>query len=183
MFLFWAAGAVRGTTPRRGGSGGGPGPRRAPPVAGGLLPPPQQPSGGRPATGTMGGTPELAWKSRSPIERRSSWKRAICEFCPTTIRQSSCRSRWAFAFDRSSDISMAIIACKECAREVSDQAACCPHCGVSIAAGVRRKPRRVKAWFYGTLILGLLAWGALTTLWLRGTISMPRELVCFIGTG
>lgn len=78
---------------------------------------------------------------------------------------------------------MAIIACKECAREVSDQAACCPHCGVSIAAGVRRKPRRVKAWFYGTLILGLLAWGALTTLWLRGTISMPRELVGFIGTG
>ena len=78
---------------------------------------------------------------------------------------------------------MAIIACKECAREVSDQAACCPHCGVSIAAGVRRKPRRVKAWFYGTLILGLLAWGALTTLWLRGTIPMPKELVGFIGTG
>src|SRR6266478_2438371 len=78
---------------------------------------------------------------------------------------------------------MAIIACKECAREVSDQAACCPHCGVSIAAGVRRKPRRVKAWFYGTLILGLLAWGALTTLWLTGTIPMPRELVGFIGTG
>src|SRR6266851_1044751 len=78
---------------------------------------------------------------------------------------------------------MAIIACKECAREVSDQAACCPHCGVSIAAGVRRKPRRVKAWFYGTLILGLLAWGALATLWLRGTISMPRELVGFIGSG
>jgi len=78
---------------------------------------------------------------------------------------------------------MAIIACKECAREVSDQAACCPHCGVSIAAGVRRKPRRVKAWFYGTLILGLLAWGALATLWLRGTIPMPKELVGFIGTG
>jgi tRNA_anti-like len=78
---------------------------------------------------------------------------------------------------------MAIIACKECAREVSDKAACCPHCGVSIAAGVRRKPRRVKAWFYGTLILGLLAWGALATLWLTGTIPMPKELVGFIGTG
>jgi hypothetical protein len=78
---------------------------------------------------------------------------------------------------------MAIIACKECAREVSDKAACCPHCGVPIAAGVRRKPRRVKAWFYGTLILGLLAWGALATLWLTGTIPMPKELVGFIGTG
>jgi hypothetical protein len=78
---------------------------------------------------------------------------------------------------------MAIIACKECAREVSDKAACCPHCGVSIVAGVRRKPRRVKAWFYGTLILVLLAWGALATLWLTGTIRMPKELVGFIGTG
>src|SRR5258708_32122966 len=76
---------------------------------------------------------------------------------------------------------MAIIACKECAREVSDKAACCPHCGVSIAAGVRRKPRRVKAWFYGTLILGLLAWGVVATLWLTGTIPMPKELVGFIG--
>ena len=78
---------------------------------------------------------------------------------------------------------MAIIVCKECAREVSDKAACCPHCGVSIAAPVRRKPRRVKAWFYGTLILGVLAWGALATLWLTGTIPMPKELVAFIGTG
>src|SRR6266446_3759259 len=46
---------------------------------------------------------ELAWKSRSPIERRSSWRRAICEFCPTRIRQSSCRSRLGFAFDGSTE--------------------------------------------------------------------------------
>src|SRR5258707_3709666 len=77
---------------------------------------------------------------------------------------------------------MAIIACKECAREVSDKAACCPHCGVSIAEVVQRKPRRGKAWLYGTLTVGLLAWGALTTLWLRGTIPVPKQLVGFLGT-
>jgi hypothetical protein len=77
---------------------------------------------------------------------------------------------------------MAIIACKECARKVSDKAACCPHCGVSIAGVVRRKPRRAKRWLHGTLIVGLLAWGALTTLWLRGTIPVPKQLIGFIGT-
>ena len=79
---------------------------------------------------------------------------------------------------------MAIIACKECAREVSDKAACCPYCGVSIAGVVRRKPRRLKAWLYGTLIAGLLAWGALTTLWPDGDLSRHQsKLVGFIGTG
>jgi len=77
---------------------------------------------------------------------------------------------------------MAIIACKECAREVSDKAACCPHCGVSITGVPRRKPRRLKAWLYGTSIAGLLAWGALTTFWLMGTIPVPKQLVAFIGT-
>lgn len=33
---------------------------------------------------------------------------------------------------------MALVACKECGREVSDQAGACPHCGVSI-----RKSKRV----------------------------------------
>ena len=47
---------------------------------------------------------------------------------------------------------------------------------------MRRKPHHVKAWFYGTLILGLLVWGSLTTLWLTGTISVPKELVRVIGT-
>src|SRR3979490_76487 len=78
---------------------------------------------------------------------------------------------------------MAIIACNECAREVSDKAASCPHCGVPIAGGVGRKPRRVKPWLYGTLIIGLLAWGALTTLWLTGLIPVPKQLAGFIGTG
>src|SRR6202051_515387 len=57
---------------------------------------------------------------------------------------------------------MAIIACEECAREVSDQAACCPHCGVPLA--------------------GLLAWGTVTTLWLMGITPVPKQLVGFIGT-
>jgi hypothetical protein len=78
---------------------------------------------------------------------------------------------------------MALIACKECARKVSDKAACCPHCGVSIAGAVPRKPRRAKRWLYGTLIAGLLAWGALTTLWLRGGIPVPKQFIGFIGTG
>ena len=77
---------------------------------------------------------------------------------------------------------MAIIACKECAREVSDKAACCPYCGVSIAGVVRRR-RRFKRWLYGMLIASLLAWGTLTTLWLAGMIPVPKELVGFITTG
>src|SRR4030088_137598 len=77
---------------------------------------------------------------------------------------------------------MAIIACKECAREVSDKAACCPYCGVSIAGVVRRR-RRFKPWLYGMLIASLLTWGTLTTLWLAGMIPLPREFVRFIATG
>jgi hypothetical protein len=74
---------------------------------------------------------------------------------------------------------MAIIACKECAREVSDKAERCPHCGVSIAGAVR-EPRR-NPWFYGVLIVGLLVWAALTALWLRGTIPLPKEFAGFLG--
>src|SRR5258706_4366505 len=76
---------------------------------------------------------------------------------------------------------MAIIACKECAREVSDKATSCPHCGVSIAGAARQSTRRVKPWVYGTLIAGLLAWGTLTTLWLTGTTPVPKEFAGFIG--
>src|ERR1700726_352441 len=76
---------------------------------------------------------------------------------------------------------MAIIACKECAKEVSDKAASCPYCGVSIAGVVRRK-RRLKPWLYGTLIAGLITWGTFATLWLVGVIPVPKELVGFIAT-
>jgi hypothetical protein len=78
---------------------------------------------------------------------------------------------------------MAIIACKECAKEVSDKAASCPHCGVSIAGVPPRKPHRVKSWLYGMLIIGLLGWGALTALWLTGIIPVPKQLVGLLGTG
>jgi hypothetical protein len=76
---------------------------------------------------------------------------------------------------------MAIIACKECTKEVSDKAASCPHCGVSIAGVPPRKPRRAKSWLYGILIIGLLGWGALTTLWLAGIIPVPKQLVDLVG--
>jgi hypothetical protein len=75
---------------------------------------------------------------------------------------------------------MAIIACKECAKEVSDKATSCPHCGVSIAGARRRSTRRARRWVYGALIVVLLAWGVLTTLWLTGTTRVPKQLVAFI---
>ena len=88
---------------------------------------------------------------------------------------------------------MAIIACKECAREVSDKAVSCPHCGVPIAglpiAGAPiaeappRKPRRAKSWLYGISIVGLLAWGALTSLWLTGILPVPKHVVEWVGIG
>ena len=77
---------------------------------------------------------------------------------------------------------MAIIACKECAKEVSDKATSCPHCGVSIAGAARHSTRRVRRWVYGTFIVVLLAWGGLTTLWLTGTTRVPKQLEGFIGT-
>jgi hypothetical protein len=78
---------------------------------------------------------------------------------------------------------MAIVACKECARKVSDKAACCPHCGVRIAGESPRQPRRVKPWLYGTLIGVLVAWAALTTLWLTGTLPVPKQLIGVLGIG
>jgi hypothetical protein len=83
---------------------------------------------------------------------------------------------------------MAIIACKECAREVSDKAVSCPQCGVPIA-GVPiaevppGRPHRVTSWLYGILILCLLGWGALATLWLTGKIPVPKQLVGWVGFG
>jgi hypothetical protein len=76
---------------------------------------------------------------------------------------------------------MAIIACKECTKEVSDKAASCPHCGVSIAGVPPPEPHRGKSWLYGVLIIGLLGWGALTALWLTGTIPVPKQLAGWVG--
>ena len=78
---------------------------------------------------------------------------------------------------------MAIIACKECTKEVSDKAASCPHCGVSIAGVPPPEPhhRRQIVASYGVLIIGLLGWGALTALWLTGTIPVPKQLAGWVG--
>jgi len=78
---------------------------------------------------------------------------------------------------------MPLIPCKECAHEVSDKAASCPHCGVSIAGVPPRKPHRVKSWLFGILIIGLLGWGALTTLWLMRMIPVPKQLVGLLWSG
>ena len=78
---------------------------------------------------------------------------------------------------------MAIVACKECARKVSDRAAYCPHCGVTIAGAAAQLPRRAKPWLYGTLIGVLLVWAAFATLWLTGDLPVPRPLAGVLGIG
>jgi hypothetical protein len=78
---------------------------------------------------------------------------------------------------------MAIVACKECARKVSDKAVLCPHCGVRIAGEAPRQRRRVMPWLYRTLIGILLAWAAVATLWLTGTLPVPKQLIGFLGIG
>ena len=78
---------------------------------------------------------------------------------------------------------MAIVACKECARKVPDKAVCCPHCGVPIAGEAPRRLRRFKRWLYGTLIGVSLAWAALTTLWLTGTLPVSKQLIGVLGIG
>jgi hypothetical protein len=78
---------------------------------------------------------------------------------------------------------MAIVACKDCARKVSDKAVCCPHCGVPIVGEAPRQPRRVKRWLYGTLIGVLVVWAALATLWMTGTLLVPKQLIGVLGIG
>jgi hypothetical protein len=38
---------------------------------------------------------------------------------------------------------MALIKCPECQREISDQAAACPHCELPIAVGLERRQRTI----------------------------------------
>jgi len=47
---------------------------------------------------------------------------------------------------------MAIIACSECAHEVSNQAATCPNCGAPIAAAAAKPKRRTKRGIFSILI-------------------------------
>jgi hypothetical protein len=70
---------------------------------------------------------------------------------------------------------MALIACKECNHEISEQAAHCPHCGAPTSSAPRggRGPRRV---LYGLLFAFIVAWAGVTALWLTGKISSPSQL-------
>jgi len=78
---------------------------------------------------------------------------------------------------------MAIVACSECARRVSDKAVQCPHCGVPIAGGVTRRPRRGWRWLFGAFVWMVLAWAALATVWLTGALPVPKEVADVLGIG
>jgi hypothetical protein len=73
---------------------------------------------------------------------------------------------------------MAIIACKECAHQVSDQAVSCPNCAAPIAP-VKTKPRG-KRIFSRVLIALAALWLIATTLWLIATIMAPNQMIGMI---
>ena len=60
---------------------------------------------------------------------------------------------------------MAIISCRECAHQVSDQAASCPNCGAPVAADVKTKPRG-RHYLSKALITLMTLWTLGTLLWL-----------------
>lgn len=68
---------------------------------------------------------------------------------------------------------MALFPCAECGREISDQAAACPHCGAPAAGGTaaRRAP-----WGCGALLMGVVAIAVL--FWAVGALmsdTAPRR--------
>src|SRR3981081_4633328 len=80
---------------------------------------------------------------------------------------------------------MAIIPCRECAHQVSDQAASCPSCGAPVAHAVKTRPRgkRVIArmlitlmtlWTLGTLLWLLVPSGSSDQLTTRAKSSLQR---------
>lgn len=75
---------------------------------------------------------------------------------------------------------MAIIACKECAHQVSDQAVSCPNCAAPIAP-VKTKPRGKR--IISRVLIALAAlWLIATTLWLLATIMAPNQMIGMIRT-
>lgn len=75
---------------------------------------------------------------------------------------------------------MALIACRECGSQISDQAASCPHCGCPVKKGqavaavgdrlttVQQTSKALKIdilWGYGLMFAGILM-SILTTVWL-----------------
>src|SRR6266850_3265666 len=80
---------------------------------------------------------------------------------------------------------MAIIPCKECAHQVSDQAASCPSCGAPVTRAVKTRPRGKRVisrmlitlmtlWTLGTLLWLLVPSGASDQLTTRTKSSLQR---------
>jgi tRNA_anti-like len=80
---------------------------------------------------------------------------------------------------------MAIIPCRECTHQVSDQAASCPSCGAPVAHAVKTKPRGKRVvsrtlitlmtlWTLGTLLWLLVPSGASEQLTTRAKSSLQR---------
>jgi len=79
--------------------------------------------------------------------------------------------------------SMAIIAAKKCTREVSDKAACCPHCGVSIARAAQSVSAPRQAMLYWHVDCGRVGVGCSDHALVRDDPGLPKQLVGFIGSG
>ena len=71
---------------------------------------------------------------------------------------------------------MAIIPCRECAHQVSDQAVSCPSCGVPIALAVETKPR-LKHPIWTTLITLMTLWTLGTLVWVILPKGVSDELI------
>jgi hypothetical protein len=73
---------------------------------------------------------------------------------------------------------MAIIACEECAHQVSDRAVSCPNCAAPIAP-VKTKPRDKR--IISRVLIALAAlWLIATTLWLIATLMAPNQMIGMI---
>lgn len=69
---------------------------------------------------------------------------------------------------------MALVKCRECGKEISDQAAACPSCGAPVAGGAPMRVTRVGAKYeqigFGLIVVGLIAllagvhWGGIAML-------------------
>src|SRR6267143_4459504 len=84
------------------------------------------------------------------------------------------------------EVIMAIIACKECTHQVSDQAVSCPNCGAPIAP-VKAKPRgkrgkRGKRSISRVLSTLAALWMIAATLWVIATIMAPNQMIGMIRT-
>jgi hypothetical protein len=71
---------------------------------------------------------------------------------------------------------MAIIPCRECAHQVSDQAASCPGCGAPVTSTIKTKPR-LKRVIFRALITVMALWTLGTLLWLLLPRSRTDRLI------